>query len=213
MKLGLKDYEVGVRKYWAVVESRSLCIRDIENIFPQFASIYASRTPPHFLRSDLEKIIEWKHSTDARRRTTALEGLRKFPEGRIIGLTCNIGDDIEASMKPLFCRNRYAGEISNVGIATVSAILTAARPDLFAVIDTYALVAIYHHYNFPWLYKISRDKDRKLTADWNSYSPFVGFCRAEAARLTMVHKAPWSPRRIEMALWGIGKQLEESDLL
>jgi len=55
MKLGLKDYEVGVRKYWAVVESRSLCIRDIENIFPQFASIYASRTPPHFLRSDLEK--------------------------------------------------------------------------------------------------------------------------------------------------------------
>jgi len=95
----------------------------------------------------------------------------------------------------------------------VSAILTAARPDLFAVIDTYALAAIYHHYNFPWLYKISRDKDRKLTADWNSYSPFVGFCRAEAARLTMVHKAPWSPRRIEMALWGIGKQLEESDLL
>ena len=213
MRLGLKDYGDGVRRYWAVIRGRSSCVQETENVFPQFAAIYASRTPPHFSRGDLEAIIEWKHNMDARRRTKALDGLRELPESHIVGLTGDIGDDIEASMKPLFCKSRYAGEIPNVGIATVSAILTAARPDLFAVIDTYALGAIYYHYNFPWLHKISRDKDKKLIADWNSYPPFVGFCRAQAAKLTMVHKERWTPRQIEMALWGIGKELEENDLL
>jgi hypothetical protein len=213
MKLRLKDYENGVREHWTVIESRSACVQDIENLFPQFAAIYASRTPPHFTKGDLEKIIEWKHSKDNRRRTNALEGLKKFPDERIVGLTCQMGDDIEASMKPLFCKSRYAGEVFGIGVATMSAILTAARPDLFAVIDTYALAAIYHHYNFPWLYKLSRNEKGELLADWNSYPPFVGFCRAEAAKLTMTNKVPWTPRKIEMALWGIGKKLEESGLL
>jgi hypothetical protein len=213
MNLSIEDYENGFRKYWNVTESRSSCIQDSEDEFPEFPVIFASRTPHHFTREDLQRIIAWKHNKDARRRTTALEGLVKFPDNRVVDLTRNIGDNIEASLTPFFSRDRFAGEISGVGIATTSAIITAARPDLFAVIDTYALAAIYHHYNFSWLYKISRDADGKLAANWNDYPPYVGFCRAEAAKLMMKHKQPWTPRKIDMALWGIGKQLEENGLL
>jgi hypothetical protein len=213
MNLQLKDYEQGERKYSEVTESRAVCVQDSEDEFPEFSVSFASRTPAHFTREDLQRIIAWKHSVDARRRANALDGLSKFPDNRIIGLTNSISDDIEASVRPFFCLQRFAGEISGVGIATTSAILTAARPDLFAVIDTYALAAIYHHYNFPWLYKISRGAEGKLAADWNTYPPYVGFCRAQAAKLKMVHKQPWTPRRIDVALWGIGKQLEENGLL
>jgi hypothetical protein len=213
MKLRLTDYEGGILKYWSLVDSRSACVQDTEDEFPKLATIYASRNPPHFTRSDLEGIIKWKHNMDARRRTTALQGLAEFPDDRIIGLTSAIGDNIDGSLRPFFCKSRYAGEISNVGIATASAILTAARPDLFAVIDTYALAAIYHHYDFPWLYKIGRDENGKLVADWNCYPQYVAFCRAEAAKLTLMHNADWTPRKIEMALWGIGKELEEKGLL
>ena len=203
-----------MREYWKITADRATCVRDSEDEFPQFEAIYKSHTPPHFTRENLREIIGWKHNMDARRRANALAGLAEVPDPRIVHLTSNIGESIDASIKPFFCAARYAGEISGVGIATTSAILTAARPDLFAVIDTYALAAIYHHYNFPWLYKLCRDKDGKLIADWVSYPPYVGFCRAEAAKLRMVNKLPsWTPRKIDIALWGIGKQLESKDLL
>ena len=213
MALRLKDYENGVKEYWKIIDSRSSRVRDVERAFPHFATTFATCQPPHFNRADLEQIIEWKHSADGRRCSAALSGLRDFPDNRNIGLTANIGDDIARSMKPLFCQRRFAGEVSGIGVATVSAILTAARPDLFAVIDTFALTAIYHHYNFPWLYKLSRDEKHKLIADWNAYPPYVGFCRAEAAKLTMASKDhPWTPRQIDIALWGIGKKLTDNGL-
>jgi hypothetical protein len=213
MKLQLKDYQQGECKYYQVTASRAKCVQDSEDNFPEFPALFASRVPPHFTRGDLEQIIAWKHNMDGRWRASALEGLANFPEERIAGLTTNIGENIEESIRPFFCAQRCAGEIAGVGVATTSAILTAARPDLYAVIDTYALAAIYHHYNFAWLYRLSRDKEGKLIADWTAYPHYVGFCRAEAAKLWMVHKQPWTPRKIDLALWGLGKQLEENGLL
>lgn len=211
--LQLADYEAGVRKYWAVTRQRSACAQESEDEFPQFPKIFAARIPPHFTREDLEQIIKWKHSKDYRRQAKALEGLARFPDHRIMGLTRYIGEDIKFSVKPFFSPARYAGQISGVGVATASAILTAARPDLYAVIDTYALAAIHHYFRLPWLNYVPRDAKGMFAADWNSYPPYVEFCRNEAAKIRLIHKQPWTPRQIDIALWGLGKHLEEDGLL
>jgi hypothetical protein len=91
----------------------------------------------------------------------------------------------------------------------VSAILTAARPDLYAGIDVFALIAIDHYYTFPWMDRVPRDKDGKLQADENSYAPYINFCRLRAGELSKVDQKPWRPRDIDMALWAIGKQLAD----
>ena len=37
--------------------------------------------------------------------------------------------------------------------------------------------------------------------------------REESAKIRLIHKQPWTPRQIDMALWGLGKQLEDDGLL
>jgi hypothetical protein len=211
--LRLEDYEAGVRKYWEVTRQRASCVQESEDEFPQFPQIYKKRIPPHFTREDLQEIIKWKHSVDYRRQTSALEGLASFPEDQIIGLTRYIGEDIQLSINRFVSPGRGAGRISGVGIATTSAILTAARPDLYPVIDTYALAAIHHYFRPPWVNRVPRDAKGMFAADWNSYPPYVELCREESAKIRLIHKQPWTPRQIDMALWGLGKQLEDDGLL
>jgi hypothetical protein len=211
--LRLEDYESGVRKYWGITEERSFCVQDSEDEFPQFKELYVKQTPPHFTREDLKAIIRWKHNVDHRRQVTALEGLAIFPDDQIMGLTCNVDENIRLSMNRFISPGRSAGRIFGVGIATTSAILTAARPDLYAVIDTYSLAAIHHNFHLPWVNKVPRDAKGMFAADWASYPPYVELCRNEAAKIRLIHKKPWTPREIDMALWGLGKQLEEDGLL
>jgi hypothetical protein len=209
--LRLEDYEAGVRKYWDVTRQRASCVQESEDEFPQFSEIYKKRIPPHFTREDLQNIIKWKHSVDYRRQVKALEGLASFPEDQIMGLTRYIGENIRLSMNCFLSGG--AGRISGVGIATTSAILTAARPDLYAVVDTYALAAIHHYFPLTWVHRVPRDANGMFAADWHSYAPYVELCREESAKIRLVHKQPWTPRKVDMALWGLGKQLEDDGLL
>jgi len=204
MGLDLAAFERGLHDYWAVIASRSAQVQARERAFSDLAVRFASRTPRHFTREDLEAIFIWKY-TDARRCNRALDGLRQVKDQRITSLTGQIGMlDVPATAR------WFHGSIYGVGIAGISAILTAARPDLYAVIDVFALIAIDHHYTFPWMDHVPRDKDGKLQADESSYSPYVNFCRLRAGELSKAAQRSWRPRDVDMALWAIGKRLADS---
>ena len=201
MGLDLAAFEQGVHDYWAEIAGRSPQVQARERAFPNLAVKFATRSPRHFTREDLEEIFIWKY-TDARRCNRALEGLRQVKDQHIISLTSKIGMlDVQAMVR------WFHSAIYGVGIAGVSAILTAARPDLYAVIDVFALIAIDYHYTFAWMDRVPRDKNGKLQADENSYAPYVNFCGLRAAELSKAARNPWKPRDIDMALWAIGKQL------
>jgi hypothetical protein len=199
MALTPENYEDGVRDYWHEIGCRSQDVQNRESTFTELAAEFAGRKPPHFVREDLALILTWKH-TDARWRDRALEGLRQETDDRLVTLTSHIdGRDLD-SLLPW-----VRGAISGVGIASISAILTAARPDRFCVIDEFALRAIDYYHHPAWA---RRDKNRKFIQDEKVYIEYVNFCRARAAELTKQDGKLWRPRDVEMALWAIGKGLD-----
>jgi hypothetical protein len=77
------------------------------------------------------------------------------------------------------------------------------------VIDVFALIAIEHHYNPPWMRLVARDKDGNPQATDESYAHYVRFCVERAKELTAASHRDWTPRQVDMALWAIGKQVSD----
>lgn len=202
MPLALVEFEQGVKEYWEEMKRRAPHVQAREHAFPQLALRYASRTPPHFTRDDLKQIMEWKH-TDVRWFNRAMEGINQASDEKITSVTTGFGKlDVSAAIRPLI------GAFYGVGVASVSAILAAARPDLYAVIDVFALKAIDRHYTFPWIDRMNRNKKGDLEPTYQDYPSYVDFCRKRAGELAKASGEEWTPRRVEMALWAIGKRFD-----
>lgn len=167
MPLTVDDFEQGTLDYWREIDSRSAKVRDRERSFPLLSQRFSSRRPPHFTHSELEEIIRWKY-TDARRCRRALDGLATVPEGRTRDLTALV-DYVEAADAARVLR----GAIPGMDIAGVSAVLAAAKPHVFPVIDVFALTAICHHYDPAWLKTVPRDGQGRFSADEKSYGPIL----------------------------------------
>jgi hypothetical protein len=202
MRPDLAAFQQGVRDYWAEIGRRSLATQDREKAFPQIAERFASRNPHHLTRDDLDEIIRWKYDFDGRIRNKALAGLDTVTDREIVRLTSQI-DRLTLPVSIGWFRHKFPG----VGIAGISAILTAARPDLYPVIDVFALIAINAYWVFPWVDRVPRAKDGKLEPDAETYAHYAEFCRRRAADLTKQAGVVWTPRQIDMALWAIGKQV------
>jgi hypothetical protein len=201
-----KELEDGVRAYWEEVNRRPLDVQARERDFPKLTDKFLGRTPPHFIREELELIIRWKYSFDCRICDRALAGLRCVSDHRLVALTSHIGKDDLKYLLPWL-----RGQIDGVAVAGISAILAAARPDLFPVIDDFSLKAIHSYYGPGWVRLVARDKDGRFRAAEQDYFPYVQFCRARAMELTAATGRPWTPRMVEMALWSIGKGLTSGE--
>lgn len=130
--------------------------------------------------------------------------MRKADGKWIVKLTAKI-DDLE--LRDLV--RWFNGAVYGVGIAGVSAIFTAARPSRYAVIDVFALIAIEHHYNPPWIRLVARDKGGNPEATDESYAPYIRFYLERAKEQTSASCEDWTPRNVDMALWAIGKQVSD----
>ena len=204
MGLDLAAFEQGVQEYWAEMARRAPHIQAREHAFSRLALRYASRTPPHFTRDDLKQIMEWKH-TDIRWFNRAMDGINEASDEKIARLTSGIAFDVKGAVQP-FIRAFYG-----VGVASVSAIFTAARPDLYAVIDVFVLIAIDHYYTFPWIDRMQRNKKGQLDPAYSDYPSYVDFCRIRARELAKASGREWTPRQVEMALWAVGKKLSDGN--
>jgi hypothetical protein len=204
MPIDPKGFEDGFQYYWREIGRRAPAVQEREKAFPELAVRFGTRKPPHFTRGDLVSIMEWKH-TDPRWRDRAVSGIRSATDVLLVGLTSKIGQ-VEL---PRLVRE-FEGKISGVGVASVSAIATAARPDLFSVIDDFALRAISHYYDRAWVRSIYRDKKTgNFQPIYRDYIAYVEFCRASAVELSEATGQLWTPRMVDMALWGIGKKLAD----
>ncbi len=206
MPLSPDEFEEGVRSYWREIGSRPQSVQQREQDYLALPRLYASRQPPRFERAELELIIRWKY-TDGRWRDRALDGLAQVTDDRIRDLTANIGQFTAATVATASLRDQILG----VGVAGVSAVLAAARPHIFPVIDVFALTAICHYYNPRWLASVSRDEKGRFAPDYRSYEPYTEFCRERATELSAASGQTWTPRRVDMALWAIGKRLIDTD--
>src|SRR5947207_4022186 len=144
MLVSLGEFEQGLREYWSEIDRRARHVQAREQAFDDLAAAYAGKTPPHFNRAELTQIMEWKH-TDARWFNRAMQGINAVSDAKIAQITSNISAD------PRLAIQGFNGAFHGVGVASASAILTGARPDLYAVIDVFALIAIDHHYTFSWI--------------------------------------------------------------
>src|SRR5215469_3199210 len=121
MPLNLAAFEEGVQNYWTEIDRRSPQVQAREHAFANLAVAYLTRNPPYFNRAELKRIMEWKH-TDARWFNRAMEGINAASDERIVHVTANVPYD------PKLAVQRFHGAFHGVGVASVSAILTAARP-------------------------------------------------------------------------------------
>lgn len=203
MTLSPGEYERGVQAYWAEIATRAPDVQRREREFPRFAESFASRVPPHFELPELEGIMRWKH-TDARWRDRALRGLAAVPPSHARSVTSGIDhvEDAAAAYRLL------KGFAYGVGIASISAILAAARPASFPVIDVFALAALLKHVPERWHSLMRFDKFGRPIAEERVYPPFVDTCRRLSSQLrSETGHDHWTPRRVDMALWGIGRDL------
>lgn len=91
----------------------------------------------HFDRDAMETVVVWKFQSMAHRRANARRGLAKEPDGRIEDITgralsCN--DDLGALL--------IVDVLQGVGPALGSAVLTAADPERYTVMDTRAIQSV-----------------------------------------------------------------------
>ena len=200
MLVSLGEFEQGLREYWSEIDRRARHVQAREQAFDDLAAAYAGKTPPHFNRAELTQIMEWKH-TDARWFNRAMQGINAVSDAKIAQITSNISADPRLAVRGL------NGAFQGVGVASASAIVTAARPDLYAVIDVFALIAIDHHYTFSWIDRMARNKEGQLQPTYFDYPSYVEFCRIRARELSKVSGKDWIPRKVDMALWGLGKRL------
>jgi hypothetical protein len=197
------QFEEGVRAYWREINRRGERVRAREQEFTELPQRFSTRVPPHLTRSELKLIIEWKY-TDSRFLQAKLDSLAQLPDQELTRLTSRI-----ATMDVPEVAQIWRGAISGVGPAGISAILAAARPDAFPVIDVFALTAICHHYAPKWIKDVPRDPHGRLQPDEKSYPPYVRFCREHEQELSTSEKW-WTPREVDMALWAEGKRLIET---
>ena len=199
------ELDVGMDIYWTEIRKRSGEVQRREEAFPGFAAAFAARTPPHFLRDEVAEIVAWKH-TDARWRQRAMQGIDALTDESIRGRTALLNQlaDPEEAMQA------FAGWASGVGPATISALLAAARPDRWPVIDVFALEAMAARATTTWVRGIPRDARGRAVADVRTWKSYVLECRRIAERANEEQPGrlePWTPRQVDMALWGIGKLL------
>jgi hypothetical protein len=204
MPISRERFDDGIRYYWREIGQRAAAVQAREKAFPDLAARFASRTPPHFGREDLVLIMEWKH-TDPRWRDRAITGIKGAADALLLALSAQV-----AQSDTLKLVRAFEGKISGVGVASVSAIAAAGRPDLYPVIDDFGLKAIAHYYDRAWVRSIYRDKKSgNFQPTYRDYVYYVEFCRATAAELTEETGQPWTPRMVDMGCWGVGKKLAE----
>ncbi len=206
MVLSLALCRSGYDDYWAEIATRPLVVREREKAFPALAERFRTRHPPHFTRDDLAQIIDWKY-TDGRRRKKASAGLSRTSDAAIREATGQIATLDEPAMAALTLEPLIHG----VGPAGVSAILAAASPRRFPVIDVYAVKALCHYDPQPWCKAVKFDKRGNLCNAAAIYPAYVQYCRQVARRLSNVPDTPeWRPRDVDIALWGLGKNLDDA---
>jgi hypothetical protein len=196
----LPELERGFLQYWDEVNTRTSDEQVREHRFPYLAVRYASRQPPHFDRQDLGEIILWKY-TDKRRRKKALSGLSVVEDATLEQATATV----TLLTEPTAAARLLTGVVKGVGIAGASAVLAAAYPDRFPVIDMFALAAIERFSEQPWISQLQRDAQGRPQADIPSYTPYTRFCRSLAEQASARSTIRWFPRHVDMALWALGK--------
>ena len=111
-------------------------------------------------------------------------GIESISDIRIQGTTSRIANEDE----PNAAADAFWGFASGVGIASISAILAAARPSIYPVIDVFALMALLKYKPEGWQQKVKRDPKGRPIAERGVYADFVQTCRRLAARMSKIGK-------------------------
>jgi hypothetical protein len=198
------DLKRGLALYHEEMKRRSASERKRDADFPLLATRFRRRQPPYFGRKDLTDIIRWKHGDWKAPREAAIQGVASVTDATIRKTTGGIART-DAGLAAL---RGIVGLASGIGPATASAILAAARPDVYAVIDVFALKALCRYEPEAWHRRLRYDRKGRPTADERVYTDYVNTCRRLAVLMQRATKSPdWTPRRVDMALWGLGKAM------
>lgn len=194
-----------VVKCWDIIKQRPADVIAREKWFQDLPAVCQSRNPPQLTRKDLSEIIIWKH-TDPRWRIKPKQGLDNLLDKDISDITIiAFSDHI-----PLEYKLQKLLDVPGWGIATVSAILAAGRPNLYGVIDRNVLNVLAKNIE-EWKEIIKFDSKGNPILTKEIYKDFLDWIRTKSSLLSEGSSKKWSPREVEMALWAAGAQMPKSD--
>jgi len=194
-----------VIKCWDIINQRPADVIERENWFQRLPAVCQSRNPPQLTRQELSEIIVWKH-TDPRWRIKPKQGLDNLLDKDISDITIIAFSDYI----PLEFKLQKLMGVPGWGIATVSAILTAGRPDLYGVIDRNVLNFLAKKIG-EWKEIIKFDRRGYPILTREIYKDFLDWIRIESSLLSERSRKKWSPREVEMALWAAGAIMSKND--
>lgn len=194
-----------VAKCWDIIKQRPADVIVREKWFQNLPAVCQSRNPPQLTRKDLSEIIIWKH-TDPRWRIKPKQGLDNLLDKDISDITIiGFSDHI-----PLEYKLQKLLDVPGWGIPTVSAILTAGRPNLYGVIDRNVLNVLAKKIE-EWREIIKFDRKGNPIITKEIYKDFLDWIRIKSSLLSERSPKKWSPREVEMALWAAGAQMPKSE--
>jgi hypothetical protein len=129
--LGDEGIKQGIDYYNEGVAPSSL-----QNTYNDLAELAQGRMPPYLTLEEVQQVLRFKTSPGRRERATAALGVR----GDVAQVTQ--GAYARALEGDLPTALRSLDALPWVGVPTASAILTAMNPQLFAIIDRYAVTEI-----------------------------------------------------------------------
>jgi hypothetical protein len=194
-----EDWKNALEKYWNYVKpenselEKSLNELKFEQIFELDQLGWYN-----FLR---DKYFRWKYTSPNRYATTT-KCLKRYLDSEQLNILFDIKERLlTLDLSDIKTGLLAAKEIKGLGVAGASGLLSLMYPHTFATVDQFAVKALRLIYDLPEKTLLERMKPDSLTLN-NGVILINIMCRKAEENNDIFHTDYWTPRKIDMVLWG-----------
>lgn len=197
------EWKKALDSYWRMVKPDHLAI---EKEFDDLdLSIIQAMDPEQWYDFLHDKYFFWKYTAPNRYRTTTAH-LQKYVDGPdSLDKLCRIKQEIfNFDTNDIAEGIRIATKIRGLGVAGASGLLAVFFPHQFATVDQFVVKALRHVEGLP-------ENQELMEMNPESLSPkdgviLINIMKAKAEALNRrFDSTAWSPRKIDMVLWGLDR--------
>ena len=201
-------WQLALEHYWKLVKPGSFALeKELQPDDPSALRRWAATLDEQgWYKFLLEKYFKWKY-TDLRRYATTTKMLRTYEsEGRLGDLLAVRDQLLALDTGDIKGALAMASQIKGLGTAGASGLLSALYPETFGIVDQFVVKALLM---VPELDEGTRQALAKMKPDSLSAKDgvlLIEILRVKAAELnTLFQTDSWTPRKVDMILWTLGR--------
>jgi hypothetical protein len=202
------------RKYWATVQPSHLAVeREFERLD---AETVQKMAPAQFYVWLHDKYFYWKYTAVNRLATTRKQLVAyRAEDPELSALEAVHRDWFQMDRDDIAEALQVAGRIPGLGPAGASGLLAVLFPSQFGTVDQFVVDALFHVHDLPehdWLEPVhtrlfpkQHGEPHRLPGQIRAADAvmLIRILRRQASDLNdRFHSTFWTPRRVDMALWG-----------